>query len=383
MAEVWAETGYPEDIQAAVNAIRVEGGTVYVPEGDFPFIYTGTIGVTSYGGVNIVGLGTTLRAKPQPRNSKMFWLEGSNGKRLGLSGMNLIGDVVYDPATETDDKVNNVGVYIHAAKDFRVHHNRFVDFAGKSVISEAYSDMMRGVVDHNIIDNPYKDIYPYNSGFWAYGILVVGKAYQWEQNINNLLGKYETLGQTPIVYIEDNILSRCRHSIASSQGVWYVARYNKFYEPRPKNFGMIDVHGLAGYDAPGGRGLEAYNNEVHGAPGYSSNAAMWLRGGGGVVHHNVFIDSTAAAVSLFDDSALGKPPPTYARVKDLYIWGNTYQNSKQLASGPYTENIDYFLSERVGYVPYPYPHPLTLGKNILSIHSSPITGIPFTVRRIS
>jgi hypothetical protein len=204
---------------------------------------------------------------------------------------------------------------------------------------------------------------------WGYGIIIVGQANTWHNNITDFLGKYETAPSGfPIVYIEDNTFSRCRHAIASNEGAWYVVRHCSFDEPRPEHFGIIDVHGIAGVGSPGGRGLECYNNTIRGCEYYYDGSGRWLsighqiRGGGGVIFNNNFID-------LYVGILLQNETEEYWKVDDLYFWHNVIIRDEMPVSqtqllfrndGSYAEGQDFYQYEKPGYTPYPYPHPLTL-----------------------
>lgn len=383
--EVTAESGSPEDIQVAVDAVvAIGGGTVYVPEGDFAFNIDpnktkngNPTGVIIPGGVNIIGAGinkTILRqARADIQESHMVYADGLNGKPIRISGIKFIGNV-------TDENINNRGVRMLRATDFRIDHCSFVDFSGHAIIASNYLEPYganRGVIDHNDFDNPYKDdpnVIGAGTGgrkIWAYGVGVTGTGYNWEDNIDNLLGKYD--GLSNIVYIENNNFSRTRHAIASNSGGFYVARYNTFIEPRPEHFQMIDVHGTSGTTPlVGGRGLEAYNNVLYGteykwmaSPPYPwASLGFGIRGGGGVIFNNSIVDSKTGIRLEVDPGSQEK-----CKVKNLWIWYNTMSKQYMPESesmtylsnpGGYIENQDYFLYEKPGYVPYPYPHPLTL-----------------------
>jgi len=342
-----------QDIQDAIDALGGEDGEVVLLAETYQF---SNDTVTIPGGVNVTGAGignTILRQiEPAPFN-KMFYVDGSNGKQTRISGIQFEGNV-----TSADDDVGaSIGVYIVEVIDFRIDHCKFTDFPNMA-IGVGVSGMhrqCRGVIDHNDFDNPYKDIY---GGSWAYGIIVTGGAYVWHDNINDFLGKYETApSDSPVVYIEDNNFSRCRHAIASNQGAWYVARYNTIREERPPNFGSIDVHGSSGATAPGGRGLEAYNNTIIGSVDYDYADAFWIRGGGGVIYDNT-MQNIEHGIGLYRDSEI----PAY-QVKDLYIWDNTMDGGTLIDNyAGYTEDVDYFLYEKPGYTPYIYPHPLVSGE---------------------
>jgi len=355
-----ADSGLPEDIQTAVNeAAAAGGGTVYIPEGTFLWnassfsqtFWGRPTGVIIPGGVNVIGAGadkTVLKVVERaPDNALMFGVDGE-GKSVRISGIHFIGYVV--------DETENIGaIRIVDGKDFRVDHCIFENFDGSAITTrkQTATATHRGVIDHNVFDNPYK----LNEGHWVwgYGIIVIayGGIYDviWKP-IDEYLGKYED----NVVYIEDNEFHRCRHAIASNEGGYYVARYNLFDEPYPKNFGMVDVHGAASDTVAGGRGLEAYENTLVGAEGYSASQAFWIRGGSGVIFNNT-MRNILYGVTLERESV------EEGWVKDLYIWGNVMDGGTLIQNnGDYIEGEDYFLFEKPGYTPYPYPHPLTLGE---------------------
>jgi len=355
--QVLAKSGSPGDIQAAVNLVSsAGGGTVYIPAGTF---YWKNETVTIPGGVSIVGTGNTttvLHSNVRQPFNDFFQVDGSNGKPVRISSIRFEGNVT----NWRDDNVgaSNAISVMNGAIDFRIDHCVFIDFPNQAIGVTAFdTGTTRGVIDHNYFDNSYKDTSPPVGGWWwAYGIVVAGKAGAWDNNIADFLGKYETVPSGfPVVYIEDNIFSRCRHAIASNQGAWYVARYNTFNEGRPQNFGNMDVHGAGGGSKPGGRGLEAYNNTIIGSSGYNAAQAFWIRGGGGLIYNNA-MHNILYGIGLFNESG-----PSQSQVHDLYIWGNTMDSGTLLNPQNYTQDTDYFLYARPGYTPYAYPHPLTLG----------------------
>jgi len=350
---ILAKSGSAVDIQAAVDVVvTAGGGTVYIPEGMFEWnassftqsFWGRATGVIIPGGVNIIGAGdnkTVLRVVERAHNALMFGVDGQ-GKPVRISGIHFIGYVV--------DETENIGaIRIVDSQDFRIDHCTFENFdnTGISTRKQDTNKVHRGVIDHNVFDNPYKE--NLTNAKWGYGIIVV--AYYGIPDLWKPLDYY--LGQyvDNVVYIEDNVFRRCRHAIASNEGGYYVARYNTFEEPRPKNFGEIDVHG----GDPGGRGLEAYNNVIIGAEGYGASQAFWIRGGGGVIFNNT-MQNILYGITLQKESS----DPTY-QVKELYIWNNNMDGGTLLNNpAGYTENVDYFLYAKPDYTPYPYPHPLTL-----------------------
>lgn len=367
--KVTARSGSPEDIQEAVDAVAAAGGgTVYIPEGDFAFNPSQTwlggegYGVHIPGGVNVIGQGkgkTILRETQDvfKNPTEMFRIDGA-GKSVRISGISFIGHV-------TGEIVGNLGLRIENVKDLRVDHCSFEDFNSQGI----YVENSRGVIDHCDFDNPYHDIIP---GYteWGYGIIVTYDYVTWVEDINSLLGHYDGLDQ--VIYIEDCTFSRCRHAIASNGGGYYVVRHCTLEEPRPPHYYIVDIHGVSGEGGIGGRGLEAYDNIIKGCEyrdpitheptGYWHSIAFCLRGGGGVIFNNTIIDCEWGITLSLGESGQQER----CKVKDLYIWNNQMMKQNAPSEGTYigpdgfTEGVDYFLKERVGYTPYPYPHPLTL-----------------------
>jgi len=344
---ITARSGSPEDIQAAVNAMTAAGGgTVYIPEGNFSFVISGSIGVTVPGGVDIFGqgVGKTILRQPSdpPANSIMFYLDGSNNKPIRISGIFFQGYV------KTTEDYSPQAIEIDAVKDFRIDHCRFEDFSGHAV---GVGGQYRGLVDHCDFDNPYK--LTLSGTAWGYGIIVWGDEETWN-NIDWYLGQYD--GKYCIMYIEDCTFKRTRHAIAGNGGGFYIVRHCTFTDPDPYNFGQLDVHGGIGGGGIGGRGLEAYNNTIVGAEGYDASQAFWLRGGGGVVYNNT-MQNIWYGVGLYSEDGQQQK----CKLHDLWVWGNSMDRGTLINNaGGFTQNVDYFLYAKSGYTPYPYPHPLTL-----------------------
>lgn len=371
---VTAASGSPTDIQAAVDLVAASGGTVMVPSGDFLFdTFTGsyeghTVGVWVPGGVNIMGAGkayTLLRQTQVHFKSFMFYIDGINGKPVRISGITFKGFVQYDPLISDESVVDCSGVHLLRTIDFRVDHCHFEDFcsSGVSVTNRvAPIGVSRGVIDHCTFDNPYKEIYePINSANckWGYGVQVNGDRVTWDSHEPLLGATLDWNSCNNVVFIEDCTFSRCRHSIASNDGAWYVSRHNTIEKPRPRQYGSFDVHGN-----PGGRGLESYLNTFTGerraywdaTPGVLCSVAHLIRGGDGVIWGNTGSEELYFAwlqMELADTA-----------INDLWIWDNTVNVECNVitVSGPYVEGVEYHASERPGYIPYVYPHPLVSGE---------------------
>jgi len=357
---ITANSGSAQDIQLAVDQVITSGGdgTVYLPDGTFlypPEVFKqagvgSNIAVRIPGGINVIGVGATKSILKQTTNSKgiFFEVDGRNGKAVRISGIKFQGFV-------TDESYTTNAIAMLSAIDFRIDHNHFDNFASSGILSNRLPGYIhRGVIDHNIFDNTYKES-PSPIGYWqwGYGVNLQAGSWAWKP-LEDLLGKYDD----GTVFIEDNTFLRQRHAVASNTAAWYVFRHNHVtISPLYGSFGKSgpDVHeGSATYY--GGRGLEAYGNTIIRGGDYGE-IAFFMRGGGGVIYNNTIQNVGTGVWMIKADWATTEQ--NY--VKDLYIWGNNFQNvgGSVSAYAFYQENVHYFLSAKEGYTPYQYPHPLT------------------------
>jgi len=177
----------------------------------------------------------------------------------------------------------------------------------------------------------------------------------------------------PVMYVEDCHFSYTRHATDAIQYSWQVTRYCLVDHPFPRHYCMIEVHGTEAGGYLSARGWEAYNNTINAEMGVNAynTVACGLRGGSALIFNNVFnndYNSQWNVFALLDDSEDPSHTVPQSHVKSTYIWNNTVINAILLAksSSLFTENVDYFLrvpnptQDGFAYVPYAYPHPLTL-----------------------
>jgi hypothetical protein len=377
-----AASGSPIDIQAAVNTLGSSGGTVYIPAGTYQ--WHGET-VTIPGGVNVIGASlagcqghennwtsytaTTILHNKVPPFNDMFYIDGSNGKQSRISGIQFECDAI------TGGNDNYIGTAIDGDKviNLRVDHCSFVNFVQIAVlIKNTNTGTASAVIDHCTIDNPYKlssSGWMWGYGFYAQGQSTTGNGF-WDNNAADFFGKYNTVPSGfPVMYVEDCHMSRCRHAVDGIQGGWFTARFNLIDNAYPDNFGQIDLHGTVTGSWLSGRGFEAYNNTIVGVSGNSDNQAVWERDGSALVYNNTFTNNVNSQsntfIGLYNDDTGNQYPNTH--VTQTYIWGNTITNCALSSnSGNYTQNVNYFLraptqaQDGFTYIPYAYPHPLTL-----------------------
>lgn len=374
---VIAKSGLAKDIQDAVNTVNAAGGgTVKIPEGTF---YWNGETVNIPGGVNIIGAGpagcdgypnfkvytakTILKDNVYPSSGDhpMFYIDGSNGKPVRISGIRF--EAKAPPNVNAEGRT--VAIMAHKVKNLRVDHCTFIDFSGTAVdVSNTVDGTASAVIDHCVIDNPYK--LTGQNWVWAYGCYVTGRSYWWNDQtapITSFLGKYEDIPSGfPVMFVEDCKISRCRHAVDAIQGGWIVARYNYIDHPYPTDYGQLEVHGAGSGSWPSARGFEFYNNIVVGESGEYAELT-WLRGGGGVVFNNTFIMSEGYAIGLYRENCPQQPDEV---LHNVWIWDNTVSGGTLIHNaGNFQLNVDYFLrtpnqqQDGFTYKPYPYPHPLT------------------------
>lgn len=428
--DVTANSGSVLDLQTAIDTVYAGGGgKVYIPDGVHRFnLFDSKIprdnagqmtGINVPGGVDVLSSPNAVlfcdidcwaSASGNPYADRMIWLDGRNGKPIRFSGPTLRGSINYDSPTINNtqqDGGNLVGIVESGVTDFRIDHIVTEDFSNSAISCQSAYIPARvgncGVIDHVLINNPYKDVY-YQSGFyphWGYGI-ILGGSYGWSsqgkpanywRSISEVFGQYGP----DIIYIEDSEFRRCRHctaGVGQSEG-FYVIRHSTVTDNILENFGsFMDTH-------PGHRGFEAYNNTLIDVPidirsiadsrywGQYLNSATTLYSGSGLFYNNNIQHCNKALM-------FGNPANTDAtKVNGWWAWNNqlsadvAYPLVVQAGSPfPIRENAEYFLREPnfaqdgFTYTPYPYPHPLVSGatQSFLSVNST----VParFTVQKL-
>jgi hypothetical protein len=310
----------------------------------------------------------------------------SADRHIRLSGLTILGDVTNDSGN------NNDGIDIAYVDGFLIDHC-FVDSSVGSDIGIVGS---KGVISDCNISQAY---HVTQGGIWGYGILVSGNAQFywnglgtpiWIDNLTLVVGEYDWQGinitysnpasgtftdtgwTTDIsytagpVYIEGCYFYYCRHGVTANYYGYYVVRYCTFYA-EPSN-SYIDAHGVG---FPSARGYEIYNDTLL---AFSGAQGVSPRGGGGVIFNNTFI-GVSPAIHLEQDGYNVNDPNDPAYINDLWIWSNTYLNGAAFTADSnvgIVAGTNYFIDNeggaaatnpappRPGYVPYTYPHPLTL-----------------------
>lgn len=299
-------------------------------------------------GAGSEGTGATIfqTDRPAPFPTMMIARASDNGP-IDISGIWWKGF-----QNQSNDDLDASGLWMQTSKNFRIHHCKFTDFASSAItVGQPYTyPQARGVIDHNLIDDPYKLTY---GGVWGYGIIMygpIGIDIPWTSdvdNIDNFLGKYETIPDSiPVAYVEDNTFRRLRHNPDASQGGWFVSRHN-WYD------GGSYVYAVCCH--AGSRGMEVYDNVID-ATNYGpawEKRAIAFRGGGGVAFNNTIINADSGVRFVWEGTSNPQKEP-----HNIWLWNNTLQNTPQYIENlaGLVENVDYFLYQKQGYVSYQYPH---------------------------
>lgn len=365
-----AASGSASDIQAAVNEVAASAtgiGDVYIPPGTFNFVEVGeswmTVDIPA--GVNLFGAPTDRNSNGQviswetvlvmpfeaPDGSVWFNINGNGDpdKPSQFSDIKLIGYRDFDPSSTTLYRAISLSNVV----DFRIDHNFFKHTTAGIWIGGPPNSASNGVIDHNRFINDYGVPAPYSQITVGYGVGIgrVGTTY-WDDNIDNVVGHYTNYS----VFIEDNYFSKWRHCVSSNEGAHYVFRHNTIEDDF--GYASLDAHGT--YNYVGTRAVEIYNNIFLNATN-DVNWAIHIRGGGGTIFNNRVRGyyqpgRTSIFLHMTNEGTVQKCWP-----HDLYIWNNDLEAGMTfLQLEGQEENVDYFLYEKPGYVPYPYPHPLTL-----------------------
>jgi hypothetical protein len=327
--------------------------TVIIPAGDCNW---GTSSLVVPGGIYIKGSGqnaTTLRRGGAVGETasliKFVCAPGSDP--VMLSDLQLVG------AGRLDAKEMGVRLEKNCITDFRIFNTRLSRFTFSAIMinGEGSSALPRGVIYQNEIFNNYT-VGVNNLG---YGVSVYA---------NSQPGSLDAvLGSAEAVFVENNIFSGNRHSIASNAGARYVFRHNTVTTTNEvRDWGQVDAHGTTSSASKSTFSWEIYDNKFTSIINEGDSGwATLLRGGNGVIFNNSYAKGVTAGVGLTLEKGCGGGLnyPVADQIRSVHIWGNSVNAVKIYSGGGdctpfFRENRDYYFAARPGYTPYTYPHPL-------------------------
>jgi hypothetical protein len=355
-ATINANSCSQSDVQAAVNSAN-DGDTVVVPPGtaswtnsvldDSVIVFNKGITLTG-AGIGLTVITDATLQNPNDDQEALIQVSGTEGKPFRITGFSFLN-------------VNDTGIKIYGScKNWRVDNCYMEGDATYGIYVSGYTF---GVVDHcefrgNTSKNFEVSVKDTNDPAWARPL---------------------TLGTENAVYIEDCIFVGRSGSGAlddmcdGDDGARIVVRYNTITNQYPH------VHG----NLSGGRSafsVEIYENTFIDNGGTNCYCAMQLRGGTGVVFNNAYTGNWGGMLvrdQRCDQQGLcSYPQPdqigrtTGQSLDPLREWNNT-ENGNNISFSPHcgscagiiVEGRDYLNdTQRSGYTPYTYPHPLVTGE---------------------
>lgn len=381
-ATIDAESCSQPHVQGAVDS-AMDGDLVLVPPGRCRWtspVFTNGTAVTIQGsGIDrttiVDGTGNDWQQSP-------FWAEGEEGRPFRITGFTLTGDNDYYGVITIRGQCRN----------FRIDNIKFLDLPERCINISGYS---YGLVDHCVFENTAQPLAANGDTNAA-----------WERPL--------TLGTENAVYVEDCLFIRDdgNAAIDAHDGGRFVFRYNTLYNAH------VHAHGCCN-TTRGVFSFEIYENTIIVDERMVGDPTMWagvaMRGGTGVIFNNEMIgpfyhpilvvnyrtchEATHDACqeefdrcdgdSQYDgnEDSTGYPCRdqigrstdtgqfTPQALEPLYQWNNTLNGNpvvveiNDISSYFTCENPsmrdhiksgrDYFdETERPGYQPYVYPHPL-------------------------
>jgi hypothetical protein len=401
-------------IKDAVTELGAEGGTIYLPEGDFQFN-----SVVYMRAINVIGKGADLTVL-RSNGAQYFYINhnGAVSGPLRITGISFIGNPT------------NTGFEISNMVDFRVDHCKFTNIMYNiHIVSTSPNNQSNGVIDHcdffgdkvnssyGVTDSRIWNTEPLSGNLEE--LLARNEILFNGENIYDPVWQRENLfGSANATFIEDCTFEKMSHAADCFNGGHYVFRHNTVI-----NSQAVGGHG-PGYAHNKDLGVlctEIYNNTLRNTDlsesyliGLGSDP-MWvgvgLRGGSGVIFNNTFINHRNAIFLQLDISSNLRPAdldslekyyPMAGQITNRWIWDNTMRGDTQgvevigdfgdnkvydwelmtvaqglrnyegfiFYNGDYSDDYikrdrEYFLraphidsAEAFTYTPYTYPHPL-------------------------
>lgn len=385
------------DVAAAVNAAS-NNDTVQIPAGTCS--WTSRLTITKSITMTGAGIDSTVILDNVPRG---VWPD--DGRILEFSLVNAsfrLTQLTFQGGPSITTQAYSGTVVVSGNPPaFRIDHVKFQNLLNKAIRSWGTPF---GVIDHNTFNTTFNQCIHVSHHAWG-GVGAYGDN-SWAQPTN--------LGSGQAVFIEDNTftLSGALSAVIDNDaGGRMVVRYNTF------NSGAVATHGT---ESPGrnrsARSFEVYNNIFTYPPSWGF-AAVYLRGGTGVIFNNTFTGFSQAVLAAnyrsnqawnvwgmcdgtnaFDGNQgpqtgypcvdqvgrgagtmlSGDPPTPQAWTRNalepVYVWGNT-MNGSGVGSQNAVIQVGRDLMVDVpmpGYAPFRYPHPLVSDRGLPSPPSSMI-----------
>ena len=338
------------DVTAAIEASS-NGDTVSVPAGACTWNTQVSLGAKS---ITLEGAGagkTIITNNYANYYGQMLVANAGKSNTTRITGFTFQGTPSRTIGIFCDD----------TTKPFRIDHNDFMaDAAAVFILNYG---LCAGLIDRNYLSAPYN-----SEMVQIHGGGHMNRA-GWSVDV--------VPGSPSAVYVEANQFinsgfsydANCpcwRFSASSAlqsyDGARTVVRYNILQDTQ------LDQHGNAGYVSA--RWWEFYENIFHlSQPRTDQDKLMDMRGGSGVIfnNHKTGYWNTRNTIPpiVFREEDEGDPAmDQIGRGKNqaldpAYVWGNDAAIPLDVRNETIIENRDYYLSEKPGYTPYVYPHPLS------------------------
>lgn len=325
-------------VQNAVNAAAA-GDIIIIPSGSWT--WSGSLKIAKKSlTVQGKGIGSTILTT----GTKGILLTGETANNLRITGIEFRSgnQLIY---------AGGSGTPAQAVKNIRVDNCKFVS---TNVVIETHG-AVTGVFDHCTFQD-------------AYGGRIYGS------NDPYARPPYK-LGTSDALFFENNTINVTTggnppHFIASNSHSKYVVRNNVF-NYKKSLWDIVDAHGACEVKGRGSATWEIYNNTFNIIA--SMSRVIHLRGGQGVVFNNSFAGSyTPSQPITVTDYAVCNGPCTQScttypcpdLINHAYFWNNKIRTSPvnpvNSCSGFIKLNRDYFIGAMPEYVPFTFPHPLTV-----------------------
>ena len=325
------------DVQNSINTAQ-NGDTVLVPGGTCA--WTSSVTIPSTKGITLDGNRATV-------NGQIHLQQNST------TGSRITGFILPRVGSFSVGGTITVGGSKTSAP-FRIDHNTFPNSDTQIEIS----GNAPGLLDHNSFTIPGGNAeIIHNLGMGP------SDASGWSDDINP--------GSPDAVYIEDNTFT---NNVSGNPAYfWGASAVQSYYGARTvvrhntMNMVHVDQHGTPGNI--GARWWEIYENTFFVVPNGNQSDYVRVRAGSGVIFNNHKTGSAnlgAGTIELVEEDtgypALYQIGRGKNQVLDpAYVWGNDASMPVGSGSSNVQAGRDYYLTTKLGYTPYTYPHPLQGG----------------------